>query len=1006
LHYFSRILRYVLPYRALAIATVVIVVLSGLTGLLLPWPLKVLVDNALGSQPMPRLIRWFVGTGDGYKLRLLLWVVIGGLALVLLDNLLSVLHNYVTTKLDLNMVLDFRSDLFGHVERLAMTYHDSKRSGMLIYAVNFQAASLAGVVMTLPPLAHSAITLVGMFWISMHIDPKLALLSLVVMPFLYFLVGFYVTYIQARIRRVKELEGESLSIIHEAVSMLRVIVAFGREDHEYDRFRNQGERTVNARVALTLRQAIFSMVVNVTVGIGTALVLGFGAYDVMQHKLTIGGLLVLLGYIASIYKPLEAISNTIGSLQDQFVNLQFAFHVLDHPARQEDAPGAIAIGRARGDLTFQDVRFDYPQRQGTLRDINLSVNAGEVVAIVGPTGAGKTTLMSLIPRFYEATGGRILLDGREMRSYTLESLRRLISIVLQEPLLFSGTIADNIRYGKLDATPEQILDAARAANAHEFIVQLPKGYDTEVGERGAQLSGGERQRICIARAFLKDAPILILDEPTSAIDSKTETVILDALDHLMVGRTTLLIAHRLSTIGRASKIVVIDHGRIVQQGSHTRLLAEGGLYAQMWQLQSSHRQDDDAEPPADGNGKANGHLIATERAPAIAGSKKIVVLGMLTKMPVAGVYWQTAHYLVGLQRLGYQAYYVEAHGRTPSSFMETPQDNSSVNASQFIADFMRRIDLPDRWAFHALHDDGEVYGMSRMQLQQLYDSAALIINLHGGTHLSPEQRHGGSRMFLETDPVEMQIELAKRDAKAVQFLEPHDSFFTFGENYGMNDCKLPTNDRFVFKPTRQPVVLDFWRKFANGSGGPNFTTIGNWKQPWREIEWDGEVYHWSKHLEFMKFVDLPGKTTQPLELALSSYEGNDRKMLESKGWKVRPAMPFSTEPDRYRRYIAESRGEFTVAKDQNVRMRSGWFSDRSATYLACGRPVITQDTGFGSVLPTGEGLFAFSSLDDILAAIERVNSDYPKQRRAAQAIAQEYFSHDTVLPRLLKDSGI
>jgi hypothetical protein len=363
-----------------------------------------------------------------------------------------------------------------------------------------------------------------------------------------------------------------------------------------------------------------------------------------------------------------------------------------------------------------------------------------------------------------------------------------------------------------------------------------------------------------------------------------------------------------------------------------------------------------------------------------------------------------AHYMVGLARLGFDPYYVEAHARTPSMLMKNDGDDSSALAAAFIGGVMRRFDLNDRWAFHALHDDGSCYGMSTLQLSQLYGSADCIINLHGGTVPLPEHAAHGRLVYLETDPVELEIELHDGRQETRDFLAPHAAFFTWGENYGGEDCGVPLPQDFKFRPTRSPVVCDFWQ---NGQplGGDDFTTIGNWRQPWREVKLHGETYHWSKHFEYLKFLDLPRRVDQGFELALSSYEPADRKLLEEHGWKVRHAMEFSEDLDGYRDYIRHSRGEFTVAKDQNVRLRSGWFSERSAQYLAAGRPVITQETGFSNVLPTGRGLFSFSTMDDILAAVDSINSNYEFHCRAAADIAREYFNYDVVLGRFMKELG-
>jgi len=549
--------------------------------------MKILVDTILGAEPLPQVVRplaaWIPDT-----LTMLIVVVGAGLVLALLSGMLNVLTAYLNTKLDLAMTLDFRSDLFQQAQRLSMSYHDQRRSGMVIYIINSMANSVSGVIMAMLPIGQNVLMLAGMFWISFRLNPTLALVSLSVVPFLYYSVGYYTRHIRQRLVAVKGLEGETLSIIHEAMSMLRVIVAFGREDYEHARFRAQGLRALDARINITVRQTVFSLAVNTTTALGTAIVLGYGASLVLQHRLTVGELLIVVAYIGSVYKPLEAISGTIGTLQDQFVNIEMAFDLMKREPDIADSPGAFAIDRTRGHLVFDHVSFHYGNRVNTLKHISFEAPAGQTVAIVGPTGAGKSTLVSLIPRFYDAAEGRILLDGVDVRGLTLRSLRQQVSIVLQEPLLFSSSVADNIRYGRLDATLDEVIASAQAANAHEFIMGLPGGYDTPLGERGAQLSGGERQRIAVARAFLKDAPILILDEPTSSIDSRTEKVILDALTKLMHGRTTFLVAHRLSTLRNVDTILVLDHGQIVERGTHEELVAAGGLYRQLHDVQLGH----------------------------------------------------------------------------------------------------------------------------------------------------------------------------------------------------------------------------------------------------------------------------------------------------------------------------------------------------------------------------------------------------------------------------------
>jgi hypothetical protein len=383
--------------------------------------------------------------------------------------------------------------------------------------------------------------------------------------------------------------------------------------------------------------------------------------------------------------------------------------------------------------------------------------------------------------------------------------------------------------------------------------------------------------------------------------------------------------------------------------------------------------------------------------------KKIVVLGMTSRHPVAGMVWLTMQYLIGLERLGYEAYYVETHGATPKMFMGA-DDDGSVPASAFIDAMMRRFDLGDRWAFHARHSDGRYYGLSELQVKSLYESATLLLNLHGGTTPLPEHVATGRLVYVGTDPVNREIELHERLPETIELFEQHSVLFTWAENYGRPDCGIPVSTQFRFIPTRQPVVIDLWQSLARDLSDA-FTTIAGWQQLWRDVVLDGELYRWSKHFEFMKFLDLPSRTSQTLELALAGCNGADRQVLEEHGWRIRDAAEVSDDVDSYRGYIASSRAEFTVAKDQNVRLRSGWFSDRSATYLAARRPVVTQDTGFGNIFPTGRGLFGFSTIDEAVAAVEAINADYEQHSRAAGELARTYFDSDLVLTQMLKDCG-
>jgi glycosyltransferase involved in cell wall biosynthesis len=384
-------------------------------------------------------------------------------------------------------------------------------------------------------------------------------------------------------------------------------------------------------------------------------------------------------------------------------------------------------------------------------------------------------------------------------------------------------------------------------------------------------------------------------------------------------------------------------------------------------------------------------------------TRKLVVLGMMAKIPVPGVLWQTLHYLVGFERLGFETYYVEAHGRTPSMLMELETDDGSGRAAALLDQVLSRFGFGDRWGYQALHDDGRCFGMSARRLRRLYENAEAIVNLHGATMPWPELADTGRLVYLETDPVRLQIELHNSEQSSIDFLAAHSAWFTFAENLGAAGCPLPASERFSFKPTRQPVVLDFWQ----GHPAPadiRFTTVGNWRQRWRSVSYRGEKYGWSKDEEWSKVLDLPARTGCDFELRLSGYEPDDAAALESAGWRVQPALELTF--DSYRDYIAASTAEFTVAKDQNVRFQTGWFSDRSATYLAAGRPVITQDTGFGQVLPTGKGLFPFRDAQEAALAVQLVAADPAGQSRAAAEVAREHFDASRVLGSLLGELGI
>ena len=560
---FARIVEFARPYWFKVAGTFVLSLAVVPLTLLTPFPLKVVVDSVIGAKPLPAVLdaslRWI---GDGP------YVVLTAMALLLVAITLLLYAQgmavwLASTYLGERLVLDFRAALFRHAQRLSLSYHDRTGTTDSVFRIQYDAECFQHVLIDgLIPMLSALMTAVSVVIVTAWLNWQLALVSLVVCPILYFITGRFGRRLRGRWYEVKDIESSAMSVVQEALSAGRVVKAFGQEEHEQRRFLTRASRRLWGQLDIAWLQSKFDLAIGTTVAAGTAAVLFLGVVQVKAGHLSTGELLMILAYQAQVYLPLKTISKKIGDLQSGLASAGRAFALLDELPEVRERPHARRLERARGSFVFDDVSFAYEPGHDVLRRIRLEIESGSRVGIAGKTGAGKTTFVSLLTRFYDPTAGAILLDGVDLRDYRLADLRSQFAIVLQDTMLFSSSIRENIAYGRPEATDEEIVEAARQANAHDFIAALPDGYGTEVGERGMRLSGGERQRVSIARAFLKDAPIVLLDEPTSALDLATEAVIVDAMERLMADRTVFMIAHRPTTLERCNVRLELRDGSL------------------------------------------------------------------------------------------------------------------------------------------------------------------------------------------------------------------------------------------------------------------------------------------------------------------------------------------------------------------------------------------------------------------------------------------------------------
>jgi subfamily B ATP-binding cassette protein MsbA len=583
-----RIVDLVRPHwKALTIALVAVLG-ETVTDVLDPWPIKIVVDNILQSKPLPAVLGATVTRLFGHNAYAIVNFAVAAVAVIAIVGAVSAFfEKYLTTSVSQWVGHDLRRTLYQHIQRLSLADHDKARSGDLITRVTSDIEAVQDFINSaLLGMLVDVMTLIGMIGVMFYLNWRFTLIALSVSPVLFLVVYSYTRRIKRASRAVRKQEGILLSIVSEVLTSIRVVKAFAREDYEQQRFESESLANVEAGLDARAIKAKLSPLVEIIVAFGTCLVLWYGARLALTGQLSAGVLIVFLLYLGKMYKPMRDLSKMTDIVSKAMVGYERIQEVLDIESRVQDAPGARRAPKLKGQIVFDHVSFSYADGKEVMKDVSLTIEAGKVAAFVGPSGTGKTTLVSLIPRFYDPVAGSVTIDGTDLRQYQLKSVRDQISFVLQDTLLFRATIWENIAYGKPDASPAAIREAAKLANASEFIEAMPEGYDTMVGERGITLSGGQRQRIAIARAIIRDTPILILDEPTAGLDAASEQAVIGGLDILMKGRTSVVIAHHLGTIRHADIVFVMKDSELVEQGTHETLLALGGVYAEMHKIQN------------------------------------------------------------------------------------------------------------------------------------------------------------------------------------------------------------------------------------------------------------------------------------------------------------------------------------------------------------------------------------------------------------------------------------
>jgi subfamily B ATP-binding cassette protein MsbA len=575
------------PYRGWLVIVFVAMLMEIAMSLAAPWPLKLVLDDALGNHKLPEWLAWAHNYGIGrHTLGVALFAGLATLLIAIIGAVATYIDNYYTTSIGQWVANDLRIRIYAHLHRLSLGYYDGAKTGTLMSTItsdvstvqSFASSSTLGIVVDL-------VTIVFMLGLMFWLDWDFTLIAIGVTPFLLMFVIRFKKAVKEVTRTVRVRQSEIVAVVQEGLGSVRAVKAFGRQDLEVAHMQAASHATVEAALKARQVKSLLSPVVSVVVALCTGIVLWKGTSLIVAGTMTAGALTVYLAYLTKFFKPVKDLASMTSAIAQTTVALERIQQILDADNIIHERPDAIDPGKVKGEITFDHVAFGYGNEPPVLRDVCFTIKPGQVVGIVGPTGSGKSTVVSLMPRFYDPTGGRVLIDGTDISTHQLAALRSQIGFVLQETVLFRGTIRENIAYGRPDASGEEVIAAAKLANADEFISRMPHGYDSVVGERGDTLSGGQRQRIGIARAVIRNSPIMILDEPTAALDTESERLVIEGLERLMKGRTVIMIAHRLSTIRDADKIIVLKDGVVVEEGTNDELTALGGVYAELHRIQ-------------------------------------------------------------------------------------------------------------------------------------------------------------------------------------------------------------------------------------------------------------------------------------------------------------------------------------------------------------------------------------------------------------------------------------